>query len=380
MSNSKKKRKKRHDMSLKNIGPPAAPKECGDYRTSRSFLQPTRGAGRDAAPSMAREETAPDAEPALVDAVRQAFDIDALETRCRQSVVELLGIQTKEGRYKYIDNGSPVLAVAHCDVVSRMPAWFAASRGQPDGNVVFSPALDDRLGVYTILDLLPKLGIAVDVLLTDDEECARSTADLFVPNKEYNWGVEFDRRGEDAVCYQYEDMEGPAARYFRVGRGTFSDISCLQAGCQCLNIGVGYTDEHTETCRCRLEVYFRQIARFLAMYRDLAATTMPYEPSAADEIPTGRIDDYPFHSRYPDFYARASLPERYPDPTRQVSDFREFSDELDARMDEEYFDIALRAGVCPYCNEALNENLDCFSCGRSYVLKGKSFSIGATTR
>lgn len=352
-------------MSLTNPGPQPALKKRGavdprprpeEYRTSRSFLVPSWGAGRDPAPA---EKPAPAAEPALVEAVRKAFDLDALEARCRRSVDQLLGPQTKEGRYKHIDNGSPVLAVAHCDVVPGLPEWFAASRKQLDGDVVFSPALDDRLGVYTILDLLPKLGITVDVLLTDDEERARSTADLFVPNKEYNWGVEFDRRGKDAVCYQYKDMESVAARYFHVGQGTFSDISSLQAGCLCLNIGVGYIDEHTETCRCLLEVYFQQIARFLAMYRDLATTAMPYDAGDADnadESLTRRFDDYPFY-----------------DPAKRGIE----PDELDDKMDEEYFDLALREGVCPYCDEILERGVDCPGCGRSYVPQGKSFSIAA---
>ena len=107
------------------------------------------------------------------------------------------------------------------------------------------------------------------------------------------------------------------------------------------------------------------------MYRDLAATTMPYAPEDTEDpygIPTGRIDDWqPFH-------------DLYPDPTRQVSDFREFEKELDNKMDEEYFDLALREGVCPFCDETLDENLDCPSCGRLYVPQGKSFSIAATTR
>ena len=47
--------------------------------------------------------------------------------------------------------------------------------------MVHSGALDDRLGAYIILDLLPKLGINVDVLLTVGEEQGRSTANFFAP-------------------------------------------------------------------------------------------------------------------------------------------------------------------------------------------------------
>src|SRR3954465_12674834 len=79
--------------------------------------------------------------------------------------------------------GATVLAVAHCDFVDCDSSHFFAKDG-----IVWSSRLDDRLGVYTILDVLPMLGINVDVLLTDGEESCNSTARYFdVKEHDYKW-------------------------------------------------------------------------------------------------------------------------------------------------------------------------------------------------
>jgi hypothetical protein len=104
--------------------------------------------------------------------------------------------------YFYKDNGSNTLAVAHLDTVQKR-GWCELTQLSHD-TLVFSPKLDDRLGAYVILELLPKLGINVDVLLTTDEESSNSTAMEFKTQKQYNWMVEFDRAGRDAVLYQYQ--------------------------------------------------------------------------------------------------------------------------------------------------------------------------------
>src|SRR5215469_11790126 len=61
--------------------------------------------------------------------------------------------------YHFRDNGSSVLAVAHLDTVvrpkNRIPRFSNTERGP----MVTSGALDDRLGAYVILCLLPRLGI-----------------------------------------------------------------------------------------------------------------------------------------------------------------------------------------------------------------------------
>jgi len=150
----------------------------------------------------------------------------------------------------------------------------------PNETLIYSPQLDDRLGVYTILDLMPSLGVKMDALLTDDEEIGRSTASLFATDKQYNWIVEFDRRGTGAVMYEYDF---PCHDYFDIERGTFSDICELEhLGCQGINIGVAYHKEHTTRCHMVLEDYAEQMVRFQTMWTDLHKTKMEHEPLCYD--------------------------------------------------------------------------------------------------
>jgi len=89
-----------------------------------------------------------------------------------------------------IDRNSPVL----------MPGKKAGIRGDR----LYHNAVDNRLGVYLGMELLPSLGIGVDLLLTTGEEEGYSTAALFRTRKRYHWMFSFDRKGEDVVLYQYE--------------------------------------------------------------------------------------------------------------------------------------------------------------------------------
>lgn len=157
---------------------------------------------------------------------------------------------TPWGRYGFIDNGGDVLAVAHLDIVGSLERFqhiYTAKAG-----IVQSVALDDRLGAYIICDLLPRLGLNYDILLTTGEEVGMSTAAEFATEKEYNWIFEFDRHGKDVVMYQYEDdhmVDLLEDSGFTVGFGSFSDISELdQLGVKGFNFGTGYHKEHTIRC------------------------------------------------------------------------------------------------------------------------------------
>ena len=108
--------------------------------------------------------------------------------------------------YYHQDNGSEILAVAHLDNVQEVRKTAVTMTGA----AVLSSALgglDDRLGAYVILELLPALGMQFDILLTTDEETCQSTAEMFTPTKQYDWMIEFDRGGSDVVLYDYETPE-----------------------------------------------------------------------------------------------------------------------------------------------------------------------------
>lgn len=180
--------------------------------------------------------------------------------------------------YLFRDNGADILAVAHLDTIGRPHQRACRFLDTEAGTVVYSRALDDRLGAYIILDMLPKLDVNVDILLTVGEESARSTARYFEAPKQYNWMIEFDRGGTDVVMYQYDDDD--TRKLVRdsgaqVGEGTFSDISYLDhLGIKGFNWGVGYRDYHSARAHaylddtldmldCFLQFHFMNADRFL---------------------------------------------------------------------------------------------------------------------
>lgn len=189
----------------------------------------------------------------------------------------------RDNFYHFKDNGSEILAVAHLDTVideDRRGANFVNTEA---GWVVFSGALDDRLGAYTILELLPKLGLNFDVLLTVGEESGRSTAEFFEPptGKQYKWIIEFDRGGTDVVMYQYHDEDTEAlvrGSGARVNRGSFSDIAYLEhLGVKAFNWGIGYEDYHGPRGHAFLEDTAKMVGHFLEFYNNNGELTLPHE-------------------------------------------------------------------------------------------------------
>lgn len=200
-----------------------------------------------------------------------------LQYRVSQEKEDIL----KGRKYRFIDNNSNVLAVVHVDV---SPAIYNIRRSyrRTGDDFVISPSLDDRLGLNIILDELPNLGVNVDVLITDDEEIGLSTAQLFVPTKEYNWMFQFDRRGHDVVMYDYETRENIKLleKYgFEVGVGSFSDICYLDfLGVTGFNFGTGYYLEHTRNSYADLQITSEVVERFVRFYHAMKDVKLSYEP------------------------------------------------------------------------------------------------------
>ena len=149
------------------------------------------------------------------------------------------------------DNGAKILGVAHSDTVfdgDKIPLL------EGEGYTM-SGKLDDRLGVYALLEYL-KGKFEYDILITTDEEICCSTARLFDTNKQYNWIFELDRSETDLVTYQY-DWE---PKDFEIGRGSYSDIVDLEhLGCQAINVGIGYHDQHNINCYVKWSEFYSQM-------------------------------------------------------------------------------------------------------------------------
>lgn len=226
------------------------------------------------------------------DSVRRAFSQKTLKRVCEMHESEFAEaydmkvnvidyVPGEENFYLFKDNGADVLAVAHLDTVMPHDRRTANFISTASGPVVYSGALDDRLGAYTILELLPKLGIQYDILLTVGEESGQSTAQYFDPIKEYNWVIEFDRGGTDVVLYQYEDNESMQLvrrSGAKVGDGIFSDISYMDhLEVKCFNWGVGYRDYHGPRSHAYLEDYWEMVSYFLEFHEENADVYLPHE-------------------------------------------------------------------------------------------------------
>lgn len=227
--------------------------------------------------------------------VLRAFDHEALGDVCamhEDDFAEKYGLETwtiesRDGvndKFYYIDNGSNILAVAHLDTVGpheQREAHFVNTEAA--GPVVYSRALDDRLGAYTILELLPAMGIKYDILLTTGEESGQSTAEFFEPpeGKEYHWMIEFDRGGTDVVMYQYEDSELKGLVKdvgASVGIGAFSDISYMShLEIKGLNWGVGYREYHGPRAHAYLQDYWMMLGMYVKFHERNADTYLPHD-------------------------------------------------------------------------------------------------------
>lgn len=219
--------------------------------------------------------------------------------------------KTKHGPLVHLSTGvSRVLGVAHLDTVDfrdnytisgvRLDNFGSAGRHgrffrpakQPipapethcDRYVSKCPQLDDRLGAWVLLELLPSLGVATDVLLTDSEEVGQSTAQYFAEkcSQEYNWIYSFDRAGSDVVCYTYETPELVELLEevgFAVGHGSYSDICYLTSlGVSGANFGTGYHSQHTPHCYADLLETINSAKRFQHFYRENKGSRLDYSP------------------------------------------------------------------------------------------------------
>src|ERR1017187_7821411 len=163
--------------------------------------------------------------------------IDALRHRCSQDIQSfrkeggsVIQINNLFQIHKDKGKNCKVLGVAHLDTV-RSDGHFQAVKMSKKETIIYASELDDRMGVYIMLDLLPSIGVECDVLLTDGEEHGQTTATQFTTEKEYNWIFSFDRRGDDVVMYCYDDeatrklLRGHG---FRPDRGSFSCIAKME--------------------------------------------------------------------------------------------------------------------------------------------------------
>lgn len=234
------------------------------------------------------------------------INIKTLKAYCKREIDEYFTIAGEtENQYIYIDNDAPVLGIAHLDFIPNSPHFETAAL---DGLYIFNSRLDDRLGVYLLLETLPLLvNYPYDILLTTGEETGRSTAREFKPQKDYNWTFELDRAGLDAVTYGLDNKEFKKhirKAGFKINYGTYTDIRDL-AGKECrVNFGIGYHQQHTNLCHAKLKDILKAIRRIAEFYnahyndayeRDVIKVYTPYRSDYSS-----RFNNYNYWDNYSD--------------------------------------------------------------------------------
>ena len=218
---------------------------------------------------------------------------NSIIARCKQSKDSLLQNNRKKNKNRYLFipcKGTPqALGVAHVDTVFEGLPRFNGQSLKLDppkvlpGGDIRSGALDDRLGVSILMDILPKVmpSFKYDILLTDDEEIGRSTASDFVNDcmsndsmyertDNYRFLFQFDRAGCDVVTYNYYNRSAEAYledSCWHIGHGSFSDISAMEdLGIWAANFGCGYHNQHSNDCYVdmdQLDMNLRRFAMFV---------------------------------------------------------------------------------------------------------------------
>lgn len=165
----------------------------------------------------------------------------------------------------FIDRGSKILFVAHIDTV------VSPKLVKHEGNKIWATGLDDRLGCMIAYKLAKEL--CCDLLITDFEERIETTA-KYHECKEYNWIVEFDRRGNDVVTYQLDSDEFLSAlkEFFKIGQGSYTDVCSLKTEACCFNIGLGHEYEHSENSYMDIDKFNSQIHKFRQFFEKYKST------------------------------------------------------------------------------------------------------------
>jgi hypothetical protein len=210
-------------------------------------------------------------------------------------------IETPDGILIHNNIGSQILGVAHLDSVNTFDHFHIISIGGEDH--LFNTHVDDRLGAYILLYVLPSMGIHTDILLTEGEEKGKSTAKHFESNRQYNWMYSFDRRGTDCVHYQYQskDWKDVLTKHFKtVLYGSNSDIAYLEhLKCCGVNVGTGYYEEHHKIAHANLSETIRMVGRFIQFYQQNKRTLFPFEVKYKSYKYQPVIPPAPIHPQLP---------------------------------------------------------------------------------
>lgn len=170
---------------------------------------------------------------------------------------------------------SNILVVAHMDSVAK------PSQPRFKKQSFYAPTVDNRIGFWIATKWLPSIGIYPDVLLTDHEEMASSTAKFFKTEKKYRWMVQFDRMNMDVATYQYGTEEMDKAIESVNMKPTYGSYTCIcdleDLGCAGFNWGVGYRDYHGPGAHVNLDELTHNLRAFKKFWDSFSQHTFKFE-------------------------------------------------------------------------------------------------------
>ncbi|MDD3123211.1 MAG: hypothetical protein PHC62_06860 [Candidatus Izemoplasmatales bacterium] len=181
----------------------------------------------------------------------------------------------------------PVTLIAHLDTVHKRSNQGCLYHDSKK-NVVWSPnglGADDRAGVYAIMEIVKK-GYRPHIIFTHDEEIggvgARELSKYNLPF-ETNFMIELDRRGyREAVFYQCgnKSFQKKILSYgFRLGYGSFSDISIISPAYDIasVNLGIGYYNEHSTDEYLKINEMYDTINKVISILKDESIDGVKYD-------------------------------------------------------------------------------------------------------
>lgn len=208
--------------------------------------------------------------------------------RCEARFEDFEGVHMEipekpEKRYRFIDNGKDILAIAHLDYIGGNHSF-----GVMKHNGIykaFHGGMDDRSGAYIILDHIPaELGeTPYDILLTDCEERGQSTGQYFSPpeGRTYKWMFEFDREGLDCATYDFgsDDLDKVIKKHgWNPVRGSLTDMCKMyDLGCRGFNFGNGNHNGHGEWNHVVLSELETSATWFCEWYKAFKDTAFPFD-------------------------------------------------------------------------------------------------------
>lgn len=257
----------------------------------------------------------------------------------------------------------PIALIAHLDTVYKTPPhniYYDRVKNTVWGDNGLGA--DDRAGVFAILELI-KRGYRPTIIFTTDEEVGCHGAEALVSAipeapTAIKYIIQIDRHGShDCVfysCHNYEFTNYIESFGFSFARGSFTDITIIGPawGVACVNLSIGYYDEHSYAEILHPNEMYNTIIKIERMLKE--ANEAPYFDFPVLDYPTDEEDEATLYGWDPAYGISKDEWLTYLGPKVQcvMCGEKDYAFNYDKIQDStgEYY-------ICPDCNEGVNDGL-----------------------